>query len=99
LVDEELHFMITGTLGILQAFLPLIRRGQDKKIVVVTSALGSVEASVNTPGLADIYSVARAALNMLVRKWGGSLKSEGITTALVHPGMASRAEFLGILTN
>jgi len=86
LVDEELHFMVTRTLGILQAFLPLIRKGQDKKIVVVTSALGSIEASVNTPGLGDIYSVARAALNMLVRKWGGALKLEGITTALVHPG-------------
>lgn len=88
MVDDELHYMVTGTLELFQAFLPQIRKGHDKKIVVVTSALGSIENAVNLPGLNDIYSVARAALNMLVRKWGGALKSEGITTALVHPGMS-----------
>jgi NAD(P)-dependent dehydrogenase (short-subunit alcohol dehydrogenase family) len=89
LFDEELHTMVTGTLGVLQGFLPLIRQGQDKKILVVSSVLGSIDQSVNLPGLNDSYSVARAALNMLVRKWGGILKMEGITTALVHPGMIS----------
>lgn len=79
--------MVTGTLGVLQGFLPLIRQGRDKKILVVSSVLGSIDQSVNLPGLADSYSVVRAALNMLVRKWGGVLKSEGITTVLIHPGM------------
>lgn len=79
--------MITQTIGTLRAFLPLIRKGHDKKIVVISSALGSIELAAGMPGLNDIYSVTRAALNMLVRKWGGVLKLEGITTALVHPGM------------
>jgi len=94
LVDDELHYMVTGTIGLLQAFLPLVRKGHGKKIVVISSALGSIERSVNLPGLNDIYSVARAALNMLVRKWGGALKLEGITTAVIHPGIVFRSEFV-----
>jgi NAD(P)-dependent dehydrogenase (short-subunit alcohol dehydrogenase family) len=99
MVDKELHFMITGTLGLLQSFLPLIRQGHNKKIVVVSSALGSIELATGMPGLNDIYSVTRAALNMLIRKWGGALKSEGITTAVVHPGITLRTLFSVIVAN
>jgi len=79
--------MVSGTLGMLRAFLPLIRQGQGKKILVISSVLGSIEQSFNMPSLADQYSVTRAALNMLIRKWGGVLKNEGITAASIHPGM------------
>jgi len=92
LVDDELHHMVTGTIGVLQAFLPLIRRGQDKKIVVISSGLGSIEKAVYLPGLNDIYSVTRAALNMLIRKWGATLKPEGITSVVVHPGWVPGTE-------
>lgn len=78
--------MVSGTLGLLRAFLPLIRKGEGKKIMAISSVLGSIEQSVNLPGLADQYSVTRAALNMLIRKWGGVLKGEGITTVTIHPG-------------
>lgn len=86
LIDDEMHYMITGTIGILQAFLPLIRAGQQKKIVVISTLLGSIESALHMPGLNDIYSVSRAALNMIVRKWGAVLKMEGITAVAVNPG-------------
>jgi len=85
--DKEFHLMVTGTLGLLRAFLPLIRQGQGKKILVISSILGSINQSANLPGLNDQYSVTRAALNMLIRKWGSVLKNEGIATASIHPGM------------
>jgi len=86
--DKELHVMVSGTLGLLRAFLPLIRQGQGKKILAISSIIGSIEQSINLPGLNDQYSVTRAALNMLIRKWGGVLKNEGIATATIHPGMS-----------
>jgi NAD(P)-dependent dehydrogenase (short-subunit alcohol dehydrogenase family) len=99
LFDEELHFMVTATLGVIRSFLPLIRQGQEKKILVVTSVLGSIDQSVNLPGLDDSYSVARASLNMLIRKWGGVLKSEGITTAVIHPGMEAGSDLIERVAN
>jgi len=80
--------MVSGTLGLLRAFLPLIRQGQGKKILAISSIIGSIEQSINLPGLNDQYSVTRAALNMLIRKWGGVLKNEGIATATIHPGLS-----------
>jgi NAD(P)-dependent dehydrogenase (short-subunit alcohol dehydrogenase family) len=86
LVDEEVHIMITSTILTLRSFLPLVRAGQEKKIVQISSELGSIEKAVHLPGLNDIYSVCRAAINMMIRKWAGALKGEGITAVVVHPG-------------
>jgi hypothetical protein len=49
---------------LLRAFLPSIKMGKDKKILVVTSNLGSIELAANMPNLANTYSVAKAAMNM-----------------------------------
>lgn len=81
--------MVTGTLGLLRSYLPLIKKGEQKKILVISSVLGSIDRAAYMPGLADAYSISRAALNMLVRKWGGALKGEGVTTAVIHPGEIS----------
>jgi NAD(P)-dependent dehydrogenase (short-subunit alcohol dehydrogenase family) len=38
------------------------------------------------PGLSNAYSVSKAALNMLGRKWSAELKPEGIAVFMLHPG-------------
>lgn len=67
----------------------LIRQGKGKKFIFMSSILCSIELAASMPGLNDAYCVSRAALNMLIRKWGGAWKFEGISTALIHPGMSS----------
>jgi len=86
LFEDELHHNTTAQINVLRAFLPLIRRGNAKKVVFITSDLGSIETGFYLPGLANAYSVGKAALNMLVRKWAAVLKSEGIVSVLIHPG-------------
>lgn len=71
---------------ILRAFLPLVRQGQKKKVVFISTGCASIENAVYMPELSNAYSVAKAALNMLARKWGTTLKTEGITTVVIHPG-------------
>ncbi|KAH8660395.1 putative short-chain dehydrogenases/reductase [Xylariales sp. PMI_506] len=88
----ELNFTVTAPLLVVREFLPLIRKSQAKRIVVITSALGSIESAIHTPGLADGYSVARAALNMLGRKWSSVLKRDGVALALLHPGWVGSTE-------
>lgn len=84
---NEIDFNLISTILLLRGFLPLIRRSKGpKKILQVSSVLGSIELAGYMPGLTPTYSVGKAALNMLLRKWGASLKGEGITTLLVHPG-------------
>lgn len=86
LFSEELNLEIINNTILIRSFLPLIRKGKGKKLIFVSSVIGSIELAAGVPFLNDAYSVTRAALNMLIRKWGGSLKFEGIATAVVHPG-------------
>jgi NAD(P)-dependent dehydrogenase (short-subunit alcohol dehydrogenase family) len=83
---DEVRFNTVYTIHLLRAFLPLIRKGNDKSITVLSSKLGSIEIGAMLPGLADAYSVSKASLNMLTRKWSAELKPEGITIFVLHPG-------------
>jgi NAD(P)-dependent dehydrogenase (short-subunit alcohol dehydrogenase family) len=86
LFEDELKIEIINNTILIRTFLPLIRQGKGKKFIFMSSILGSIELAASMPGLNDAYCVSRAALNMLIRKWGGALKFEGISTALIHPG-------------
>ncbi|KAK7948586.1 uncharacterized protein PG986_009472 [Apiospora aurea] len=82
----EIEFNVTAPMYLFREFSPLVRKSSVKKIMVVTSALGSIEFSGPVVGPCDAYSVGKAALNMLTRKWSAALKEHGVTTVLVHPG-------------
>ncbi|KAF8885513.1 hypothetical protein BD779DRAFT_1533550 [Infundibulicybe gibba] len=86
LFDAEMRHNTVAPIQIGNAFLPLIRRSKEKKLVFVSSELGSLKLGGDFAGLANAYSVSKASLNMLARKWGATLKKEGITTVLLHPG-------------
>ena len=88
-IDEfiaELSFNTVSTIQVIRAFLPLIRQSQKKSITIMSSQLGSIEIGAMLPGLANAYSVSKASLNMLARKWSAELKTEGITVFMLHPG-------------
>ncbi|KAK6824826.1 hypothetical protein PG990_003811 [Apiospora arundinis] len=82
----EIEFNVTGPMHLFREFTPLIRKSEAKKVMVITSALGSLEYSGPVEGPCDSYSIGKAALNMTTRKWSAALKKDGITTILVHPG-------------
>ncbi|KAF8877868.1 hypothetical protein BD779DRAFT_1230215 [Infundibulicybe gibba] len=86
LFAKEMRNNTVAPVQIGNAFLPLIRKSKAKKLVFVSSELGSIELGGQLPHLANAYSVSKAALNMLARKWGATLKKEGITVVLLHPG-------------
>ncbi|KAF6756305.1 hypothetical protein DFP72DRAFT_1007961 [Ephemerocybe angulata] len=83
---EELKFNTVTPIEITRAFLPLIRKSEKKKILYITSILGSISVGGVWPVVANSYAVSKAALNMLVRKWGSFLKMEGISFSVIHPG-------------
>ncbi len=62
----ELDFTVTAPLVLVREFLPLVRKSEAKRVLVITSSLGSIENAAFLPNLANGYSVARAALNMYV---------------------------------
>ncbi|KAH9927579.1 uncharacterized protein B0H18DRAFT_1002574 [Fomitopsis serialis] len=90
---QELYTNTVAPLHVARSFLPLLRHGLSasdaetaKKVVFVSSSLGSLELAPQSIGLSETYSVTKAGLGMIARKWGAMLKEEGICTMVLHPG-------------
>ncbi|KAE9370943.1 NAD(P)-binding protein [Stipitochalara longipes BDJ] len=89
---SELSFTVTAAFLLVREFLPLIRKSKAKKILMLTSNVGSIELAVTMANVGNAYAISRAALNMLARKWSPVLKPDGITIAMVHPGWVGTTE-------
>ncbi|KAI9147860.1 oxidoreductase [Paramyrothecium foliicola] len=89
---EEVGFNLKTTITVIREFLPLVRKSEAKKIAVISSILGSIDYGYQMVGLANAYSVSKAALNMLVRKWSSYIKNDGIITAIIHPGWSGATQ-------
>ena len=84
---------VVGVTHTINAFLPLIRAGDIKKIIVISSSLGSPEYAVKfSEHYAPVYSITKAAVNMVVAKYAVTLKEEGITFLAVCPGLVDTAQ-------
>jgi NAD(P)-dependent dehydrogenase (short-subunit alcohol dehydrogenase family) len=84
--DGVLDLFNINTLGPLrtaQAFLPLLRKSRNPRIVFISSAMGSMAlAGSNNIG----YRAAKAALNKFMQGLAEDLHEQGVTVISMHPG-------------
>ncbi|HQN65656.1 MAG TPA: SDR family oxidoreductase [Methylophilus sp.] len=73
-----------ATLKMAEAFAPHISRSQQRKLVTITSKMGSIDD--NTSGSEYIYRTSKTALNMVMKSLSIDLKPYGIAVAALHPG-------------
>jgi len=92
LLDEDMtRFFKVNVLGVIHtvnAFLPLLRAGETKKCIIISSTMGSPKfvggtGIVFAPG----YSMSKAALNLACAKYAAQYKSEGIIFLSITPGL------------
>jgi len=85
--DAARHDFDVNTLGpmrMAQAFMPNIMKSKQKKLVNVTSLVGSFGFGFNAP-IGMNYGASKAALNMYTTKLHLALKDKGVIVALVEP--------------
>ena len=83
-VADTYQINAIGPLRLSVALLPNIRRGSAKKLVHLTSGMGSI--SDNTSGGYYAYRMSKTALNMMSRTLAVDLKPEGIASYVINPG-------------
>lgn len=88
-VAETYAVNAMGSLRVTTAMLPHVRRGTGKKLVHVTSGMGSI--SDNKSGGNYAYRMSKAALNMMSSALAVDLKSEGIASYVINPGWVQTA--------
>ena len=93
--DEAAAVLLTDVVGyvrVIHAFLPLLERSSDPRIVNVSSGLGSfglvhdegrIESRAGTP----LYAAAKAAINMLTARYARLLP--GVRVNAADPGMTA----------
>jgi NAD(P)-dependent dehydrogenase (short-subunit alcohol dehydrogenase family) len=83
-VERVLAVNTVGPMRVTQALLPNLRLGSTKRIVNISSDLGSVEK--NTGGNFIGYRESKAALNMFARSMAAELGDEGFICIVMSPG-------------
>jgi NAD(P)-dependent dehydrogenase (short-subunit alcohol dehydrogenase family) len=80
---RSLEVNVGGPLLTSKTLYPLLQKGKEKKIINISSQMGSIQL---TGGGATPYRVSKAALNMLTRNQALEYKREGIAVVSIHPG-------------
>lgn len=87
---EVFRTNVLGTTRLTEALLPNIAAGADRKIVMISSIMGSIAACVlgSFPpgGGLYLYRSTKAALNMVTRNMAADLAGRGFTVIAVNPG-------------
>lgn len=71
-------------LKMVEAFIEQISMSQEKKVICISSKMGSI--SDNGYGNSYIYRSSKAALNAVTKSLSIDLKQQGITSVVLHPG-------------
>lgn len=72
-----------GPMRMIQAFMPNVEKSRQKKIVNVTSFIGSYDKGGTPMGMN--YGASKAGLNMYSYKLHHAMKGKGVVVALVEP--------------
>lgn len=79
---------VAGVSQTINTFLPLLRAGETKKVITLSSGIGDDEftkaagLAVNAP-----YSISKYALNLTILKYALGLKDEGFIFLSIAPGL------------
>ena len=91
LLDDFIHTNVAGPLMLCESFLDNVKASQQKKIVAISSAAGSVSVPPFMPNGSPVpdhywYRISKAALNSAMRLVSAQLKNDGVTVVMFHPG-------------
>ncbi|KKO99387.1 hypothetical protein THAR02_08512 [Trichoderma harzianum] len=96
-VDESLAVNLFQLVYTINALLPLVENGRQKKIVYISSGIGDIPTTRATemPNLLG-YSVSKGAGNLIIAKYAVDLKAKGIRTLAMSPGWVETDASRGI---
>ena len=85
LFRSELRVNVIAAPMVARRFVPLVARSNERRIVAMSSSLGSI-AMMKTGGN-YAYRAGKAALNAVMRTLAADLSGQGITVAVIAPGL------------
>ena len=94
ILDAELlksfRVNVVGVIDTINTFLPLVKNGTAKKVVVISTGMADHDL-VNNGGIWNgaPYTISKAAVNMVVSKYNARLGPQGILFFALSPGVVA----------
>jgi NAD(P)-dependent dehydrogenase (short-subunit alcohol dehydrogenase family) len=89
---DEMDVNAFGALAVSQAFRDNVIASKQKKIVAITTTLGSITLVSHSGTFSPYYyRITKAALNMSMQALSQDLKKQGVIVAVVSPGAVETA--------
>ncbi len=96
LLEKAVAVNALGALQCVEILLPLLRKGEEKRLCIVSSEVSSVTLMQRDGDFR--YCMSKTALNVAVRMLQNTLASEGFTFRLYQPGWMRRQQPDGSFT-
>lgn len=91
---KVININVLANIHLYNLFLPLIFKGNDKKVICISSAQGDADwAKDYEIDVAALYSASKAAMNMITSKFHAQYKKDGILFMGICPGMVDVGHF------
>lgn len=90
--EEILRVNIIGQVKVSEAFLPNVAASEQKKIISMTSTGGSIGEMKIPIGVG--YRASKAGLNMAMRAYSITLKSQGVIVSIIGPGTIDTEDYM-----
>ena len=85
---EQYKTNVVGAVAATNAFLPLIEKGTQKKVINISSAAGDSEFIEKTGYITSVpYGISKAALNFVNTKYAVEFRGKGYTFLAISPGI------------
>jgi NAD(P)-dependent dehydrogenase (short-subunit alcohol dehydrogenase family) len=81
--DPVMHVNVLAPLKMTEAFISNVEASRQKKVITVSSSMGSIAKSFGT---GYFYRSSKSAVNMIMYSLSKDLKARGIVIGLVNPG-------------
>ena len=86
LFNQVMAVNVFGPLKVSEAFADSVAKSEQKKIIVISSTIGSI-SRMNNPTPLPILATSKAAVNMAMRTVAMQLKEQNVIVAMVMPGL------------
>ncbi len=92
LLRQIIEVNTVGTLKVTEAFTPHVTASQQKKIITLGSAAGSIQM-INPPPDFYAYRASKVALHLLMKNVSLALAEQGVLVGLINPGLVDTRGF------
>ena len=86
LFSQVMAVNVFGPMKVSEAFSEHVAASDQKKIIVISSTIGSI-SSMNQPTPFPILATSKTAVNMALRTVAMQLQDQGVTVAMLMPGL------------